>query len=542
MTSPETTDCHVLVIGAGGAGVRAAIEASRYGETVLLSKAIAGKGGCTPMAEGGYNAVLRAQDSIEAHLRETLESGAFLNDPTLARALVHNAPERLRDLLRRGAVFDVTKEGEVAQRYFGGQKFPRTCYAGDRTGHEIMTTLMEWLRTTPVRVFHETSAIALLKSGDAVTGALALDRSGGLLLFRADSVILAAGGGAKIYASSTNSASGTGEGYALGYEAGAELIDMEMVQFHPTGAVHPPDAKGRLITEAARGEGGILLNREGERFMERYDSVRMELAPRDVLSRAIVTEIQEGRGTANGGVYLDVSRLGPALIEERLPVMLEQCLRFGVDIRREPVEVAPAAHHVMGGLRIDPLTCQTTVEGLYACGETAGGVHGANRLGGNALAETQVFGSIAGEAAGKAKPRASSIPAKQVDRERRRLDAFRTGDANPYALLKKLHEIMREGARIFRNEAGLKKALLEIDRLSRERLRAAAPRNLADCCSVRNACTTAMLVCRAALLRGESRGAHMRTDADASQNEERSPFGHTFLSLSREGIERRDRP
>jgi fumarate reductase (CoM/CoB) subunit A len=269
------------------------------------------------MAEGGYNAVLRAQDSIELHLRETLESGAFLNDTDPGADAGRERPERLQDLLRRGAVFDVTEEGEVAQRYFGGQKYPRTCYAGDRTGHEIMTTLMEWLHTTPVRVFHETSAIALLKDGDAVTGARALDRSGGILLFRADSVILAAGGGAKIYASSTNSASGTGEGYALGYDAGAELIDMEMVQFHPTGAVHPPDAKGRLITEAARGEGGILLNRLGERFMVRYDPVRMDLAPRDVLSRRS-TRRTGRKGNANGGVHLDVFP-PPAVIEIACP-------------------------------------------------------------------------------------------------------------------------------------------------------------------------------------------------------------------------------
>ncbi len=401
MRSDEVVDCHVLVIGSGGAGVRAAIEAEQYGDTVLVSKTIVGKGGCTPMAEGGYNAVLKELDSCEGHYEDTLRGGAYLNDPGLVRVLVDEAPDRMADLIRWGAVFDVDECACVAQRPFGGQRFPRTCYAGDRTGHEMMTTLTEHLADTKVETYQEVSIISLLEYEGRVSGAMGLDRNGEVMLFRSDSTVIATGGGTRVYDISTNSSSGTGDGYALGYRAGAEVIDMEQIQFHPTGAVYPYDARGRLVTEAVRGEGGLLKNKSGERFMTRYDPERMELSTRDVVSRSIATEILEGRGTGHGGVYLDVTHLPASQIESRLPVMLEQFLKFGVDIRVEPMEVAPTAHHIMGGLRIRP-DGATTVKGLFACGEVAGGVHGANRLGGNALAETQVFGKRAGEGAGKA--------------------------------------------------------------------------------------------------------------------------------------------
>ena len=397
-------DCHVLVIGSGGAGVRAAIEASAYGDVVLVSKTIVGKGGCTPMAEGGYNAVLREQDSCGIHFEDTMKGGAFLNDPELVKILVAESPQRMDDLIRWGAVFDVTEDNKVAQRPFGGQQFPRTCYAGDRTGHEMMTTLVERLDGLPVETLAETTVIDLLKDSDRVIGACALDEKGDLITITADSTVLATGGGTRVFDISTNSASGTGDGYAISYRAGAELIDMEMVQFHPTGAVFPYDARGRLVTEAVRGEGGVLKNMLGERFMKQYDPERMELSTRDVVARSIATEITKGRGTKNGGVYLDVTHLPREQIESRLPVMLEQFLKFGVDIRTEPMEVAPTAHHIMGGLRITPRG-ETTLPGLYACGEVAGGVHGANRLGGNALADTQVFGRRAGEAAGMSEKR-----------------------------------------------------------------------------------------------------------------------------------------
>jgi fumarate reductase (CoM/CoB) subunit A len=542
MLVDEIVDAHVLVIGSGGAGARAAIEASQYGGVVMVSKTIAGKGGCTTMAEGGFNAVLRDQDSVDVHCEDTLRGGAYLNDPALVDVLAREAPERLADLVRWGAVFDVTDDRKVAQRPFGGQRFPRTCYAGDRTGHEIMMTLLDRLDATDTQLYQEVSVVDLIRDENgAVAGAVALDRDGDLVLFRADATVLATGGGTQAYDISTNSAAGTGDGFAMAYRAGAELIDMEMVQFHPTGAVYPYDARGRLVTEAVRGEGGILLNARRERFMQRYDPDRMELSTRDVVARAIATEVLEGRGTNRGGVYLDVTHLPAERIEARLPVMLEQFLAYGVDIRKEPMEVAPTAHHIMGGLRITP-ECRTTIPGLFACGEVAGGVHGANRLGGNALADTQVFGKRAGEFAGKAPEHSGRIDPARVDAELRMLDAFFEGSVSPAEVRKDLKLTMWNQAGIFRSAPDLRTALGHIRRLADRRLLAASTANLLDCCTVRNMCTTASLIVRCALLRPENRGAHVRRDADVVTDPATSPFGHTYVSLAREGIECREVP
>src|SRR5208283_1148558 len=538
MRAGDVVDCHVLVIGSGGAGVRAAIEAARYGETVLVSKTIAGKGGCTPMAEGGYNAVLRQEDSCEIHYEDTLRGGAFLNEPGLVRLLVQESPQRIDDLIRWGAVFDFSHECELAQRPFGGQRFPRTCYAGDRTGHEMMMTLIERFDSSGARKMEEVTVIDLLKEGDRVIGAFALDENGDPIVITADSTILATGGGARVYDISTNSSSGTGDGFAMGYRAGAELIDMEMVQFHPTGAVYPYDARGRLITEAVRGEGGVLKNALGERFMKRYDPVRMDLSTRDVVSRAIATEIANGRGTPHGGVYLDITHLPREQIETRLPVMLEQFLTFGVDIRTQPMEVAPTAHHIMGGLRITP-EYSTTVPGLFACGETSGGVQGANRLGGNALAETQVFGKRAGEFAGQKEKRVKKIDTIQITRQEERLNRFLSGTENPAIVRTKLQQAMWNCAGIFRDEAGLKNAIAVSGRLMRAPLKAVSAKNLVDCCIVENMCLTASLICRSALIRPESRGAHMRVDISQEWDAAHSPYGHTSIAKNREGIEKR---
>jgi fumarate reductase (CoM/CoB) subunit A len=537
MLADDMVDCHVLVIGSGGAGVRATIEASQYGKTVLISKTIVGKGGCTTMAEGGYNAVLRDDDSCGIHFEDTLKGGAFLNDPELVNILVKEAPLRMGDLIKWGAVFDFTDEDEVAQRPFGGQRFPRTCYAGDRTGHEMMTTLVERLDSSNVTMFQEFTVIDLLKNGDVVIGALALDEKGGLMVIKADSTILATGGGTKVYDISTNSSSGTGDGFAIGYRAGAELIDMEMIQFHPTGAVFPYDARGRLVTEAVRGEGGLLINTSGERFMKKYDPERMELSTRDVVSRAIATEIQNGRGTKNGGVYLDVTHLPREQIETRLPVMLEQFLKFGIDIRNQPMEVAPTAHHIMGGLRITT-ECQTTISGLFACGEVAGGVHGANRLGGNALADTQVFGKRAGEFAGKTGERMKKVNEIQIKQIQDLIDSFHNGSETPARIRTELQKTMWQGAGIFRNEKDLNKTLEIVHELSNVRLKAKSPRNIAECFIVRNMCLTASLICRSALIRTESRGAHVRVDMPQTYEARNSPFLHTFCSLSKQGIEK----
>ncbi|MDH7593724.1 MAG: fumarate reductase subunit A [Methanomicrobiales archaeon] len=538
MLADDAMDCHVLVIGSGGAGVRAALEAAKYGDTILLSRTLTGKGGCTTMAEGGYNAVLRAQDSPALHVQDTMEGGAWLNDPALVEVLVREAPERMRDLLAWGAVFDVTEGREIAQRPFGGQRFPRTCYAGDRTGHEMILTLVEQLRRSDVVQLQEHVAIELLKDGERVCGAIALDRKNELVVVKADAVVLATGGGTRVYDISTNSASGTGDGYALGYRAGAELIDMEMVQFHPTGAVYPYDARGRLVTEAVRGEGGVLKNALGERFMERYDPVRKELSTRDVVSRAIAREVLEGRGTIHGGVHLDVSHLPSHVIEERLPIMLEQFLRFGVDIRKEPMEVAPTAHHIMGGLRITP-ECHTTLAGLYACGEVTGGVHGANRLGGNALADTQVFGKRAGEAAGKGGRRSIRIGRGQVEVQERRLERFYAGDTNPAEAARQLRLLMWEKAGIFRSEEGLLRARREISRLSGLIPLASSRHSLVECCTLENMLLLSSLIVEGALLRRESRGAHMRVDVTQTWGAKDSSFGHTVQSLEGRKIERR---
>ena len=537
----EIINSHVLVIGSGGAGVRAAIEASAHGECVLVSKTIAGKGGCTIMAEGGYNAVLCSEDRVDDHYIDTMKGGAFLNDPDLVKTLVTESPERVMDLISWGAVFDVTGECSIAQRPFGGQCFPRTCFAGDRTGHEMMVTLMDRLSSSPVKVCHEVTIISLLTKDGRVIGAAGLSHDGELMVFLADATILATGGGTRVYDISTNSNSGTGDGYAMGYRAGAELIDMEQVQFHPTGAVYPWDARGRLVTEAVRGEGGVLKNSRGERFMTRYDPQRMELSTRDVVARAAATEIREGRGTPNGGVWLDISHLPAEEIEQRLPTMLEQFLRFGVDIRKEPMEVAPTAHHIMGGLAITT-DCKTTVPGLFACGEVAGGVHGANRLGGNALAETQVFGRRAGHTAGLEPVNRKQFDDSIVSPVIERLNAFTYGDTPHHEVRSQLQKIMWEGAGIFRNKAALEHTLARINELEKSKIRATAPEEYAECCIVQNMITTARLIVTSALIRDESRGAHVRTDISQIWESTTSPFGHTRVSMKGATIEEREHP
>ena len=536
MGAIEREDCHVLVIGSGGAGIRAALEAAEYGETILIGKTIAGKGGCTVMAEGGYNAVLRTDDTLSGHLDDTLKGGGYLNDPALAEILVNEAPDRINDLLRFGAVFDADPTCTIAQRPFGGQRYPRTCYAGDRTGHEIVMTLLERLRSSDVVVRNEVAALELAKDGDHVSGAITSTRDGAIGAIAADAVILATGGAGQIYDISTNSTAGTGDGYALGYRAGAELIDMEMVQFHPTGAVHPYDARGRLITEAVRGEGGILKNALGERFMARYDPDRMELSTRDVVARSIATEVLEGRGTERGGVWLDVTHLPAKQIEERLPLMLEQFLKFGVDIRTGPMEVAPTAHHMMGGLRIRP-DCQTTLPGLFACGEVAGGVHGANRLGGNALAETQVFGRRAGEAAGRSKEQGRRIDPDQIAAVEARIAAYGEGSLRPSDAVARLKRAMWDGAGIYRDAASLTQTREAVLDLISTPLFAASGPEILDAWTAGNMMLVAGMILDGALLREESRGAHVRRDCAVRWEASASPYGHTFISTSRRGIE-----
>lgn len=531
------SDCHVLVIGSGGAGIRAAVDASAAGDTIIVSKTITGKGGCTVMAEGGYNAVLKAADTIATHYEDTMKGGAYLNDPALVEVLAREAPDRIRDLFAWGAVFDLTCDNEIAQRPFGGQRHPRTCYAGDHTGHEMVMTLLEKLRGSPVTIRDELTVLDLLKNGSTVSGAITCDREGELGIITADAVILATGGAGQIYDTTTNSTAGTGDGYALGYRAGAELIDMEQVQFHPTGAVYPYDTRGRLITEAVRGEGGILRNANGERFMEKYDPARMELSTRDIVARAIATEVLEGRGTGHGGVWLDVTHLPADRIETRLPVMLDQFLKFGTDIRTQPMEVAPTAHHFMGGLRITP-DAQTTLPHLFAAGEVTGGVHGANRLGGNALADTQVFGRRAGLSAGAVPPAAKRTPdPDQITAAEERIEQLYKGTAASADIRRSMKQLMWNNAGIYRNELDLKVAERDIAKLRATPLGITSPREIADAIITQNMLLVASLVIDGALLRRESRGAHTRTDIKTPWTSETSPFGHTFFSKGRSGIE-----
>ena len=530
------SDCHVLVIGSGGAGIRAAVEAEKYGTVTIISKTITGKGGCTVMAEGGYNAVLSDTDAASVHFEDTVKGGAYLNDEALVEALVSEAPARIRELFNWGAVFDLTAENTIAQRPFGGQRHPRTCYAGDHTGHEMVMTLLERLRGSNVEIRDETTVLELLKDGDRVIGAVTADRNGELGVITADAVILATGGAGQLYDVTTNSTAGTGDGYALGFNAGAKLIDMEQVQFHPTGAVYPADSRGRLITEAVRGEGGILKNAAGERFMERYDSARMELSTRDVIARAIATEVLEGRGTALGGVYLDVTHLPAEQIERRLPVMLQQFLQFGTDIRTQPMEVAPTAHHFMGGLAITK-NAETTVPHLFAAGEVTGGVHGANRLGGNALADTQVFGKRAGMSAGKCAVSAKSVNQKALDAVEEKVSRLFDGDTMVSSVRSTLKKLMWNNVGIYRNELDLKVAEREVKKLQEKRLKITSPQEIAGAYITENMLTVAGLVISGALLRRESRGAHTRTDIRQKWTAETSPFGHTWFCQDKAGID-----
>ena len=530
------SDFHVLVIGSGGAGIRAAVEAEKYGSVVLISKTITGKGGCTVMAEGGYNAVLSDNDAVSIHFEDTIKGGAYLNDEALAETLALEAPARIRDLFNWGAVFDLSPENTIAQRPFGGQRFPRTCYAGDHTGHEMVMTLLERLRGSNVEIRDETTALELLKDGDKVIGAVTVDRNGELGVITADAVILATGGAGQLYNVTTNSTAGTGDGYALGFRAGAKLIDMEQVQFHPTGAVFPVDSRGRLITEAVRGEGGILKNSLGERFMEKYDPARMELSTRDIVARSIATEILEGRGTPSGGVYLDVTHLSAEQIETRLPVMLHQFLQFGVDIRTQPMEVAPTAHHFMGGLAITK-DAMTTVPHLFAAGEVTGGVHGANRLGGNALADTQVFGRRAGISAGKCQSFVKEIDTSVLDAVEEKISRLYDGEAVISSVRKNLKSLMWNNVGIYRNELDLKVAEREISRMQKLPLKISSAHEIADAFITENMLTTASLVVSGALLRRESRGAHTRTDIKQKWTADNSPFGHTWFAGKKAGID-----
>lgn len=532
--SYETIDTDVLVIGAGGAGSRAAIEAANHNVRVtLISKELFGKAH-TCMAEGGYNAALAnvdAADNWQVHLKDTIVGGAWVNNQKLVEVLVKEAGDRIFDLEEYGAVWDRTPEGKIMQRPFGKQTYRRTCYAADRTGHELMQTLVEEVRRRNLDVLDEVFVTNLLTSGARVAGAVAIDyKSGDFIVFRAKAIVLASGGAGRLYKITTNAAQDTGDGYASAYRIGAKLVDMEMVQFHPTGMVYPESHKGQLVTEAVRGEGGFLLNINKERFMQRYEPKRMELAGRDVVARSIATEILEGRGTPQGGVYLDVSHLQASVIEERLPSMLRQFLDVGVDIRKEPMQVAPTAHHFMGGVQINE-NAETSITGMYAAGEITGGIHGGNRLGGNALADTQVFGKRAGENAAKYAQKNPTLPIdkKQINREIKRAKGFlkKRGGVRPVEIKNKLTSLLWDKVGIFRTGKEIQEAITEIERIKEKDLpqlcvmdnKTRYNREWIETLEIENLVTVAEMVAKAALIREESRGAHYRRDFPKTDNQ-----------------------
>jgi succinate dehydrogenase / fumarate reductase flavoprotein subunit len=563
----ETHPYDVLVVGAGGAGLRAAIEARAAGASVgLVCKSLLGKAH-TVMAEGGVAAALgnvAETDSWQVHFRDTMVGGKLLNEPRMAQLHAQEAPARVNELERWGAVFDRTRDGRILQRPFGGHSHPRLAHVGDRTGLEMIRTLQDRAVAMGIDVYMEctvthltTGAVGYPTNDGArrTTGAVGYWRTTGRpILFPSKAVVLATGGIGKAYEVTSNSWEYSGDGQALAYRAGAELIDMEFVQFHPTGMVWPPGVRGLLVTEAVRGEGGILRNSLGERFMWKYlpedrraeyaatdeeasrwvtalsegrqtDARRPpELSTRDNVARAIYTEVREGRGSPHGGVLLDISYLPADHVRRKLPSMYEQFKELAdVDITKGPMEVGPTTHYVMGGIRVDAATGATTLPGLYAAGEVAGGMHGANRLGGNSLSDLLVFGARTGAGAAAYASRIADQPhvdPVQIMDAQRELAAplERTSGEDPYAIARDLQSTMQRLVGIFREDTDLAAALAELAVLQTRAQsvcvdggRAYNPGwNLVF--ELRNLLTISEAVTRSARLRTESRGAHSRLD------------------------------
>ena len=566
MNKYEQHDYDVLVVGAGGAGLRAAIEASALGaKTALVCKSLLGKAH-TVMAEGGVAAALAttdARDNWQVHFRDTMRGGNMLNQWRMAQLHAQEAPARVRELQEWGAVFDRTKGGDILQRNFGGHTYPRLAHVGDRTGLEMIRTLQDRGVHQGIDVFMECTIRAILKDGEHVAGGFGYWReSGRFVLFQAQAVVLATGGIGRCWEINSNSWEYTADGHAMALWAGADLIDMEFVQFHPTGMVWPPSVRGTLITEGVRGEGGVLKNNRGERFMFGYvpemfrgeyaeteeesdrwvasvvagqqATVRRppELLKRDVIARAIRREVNEGRGSPHGGVFLDVaSKRSPEEIVRKLPGMYHQFKELAdVDITKEPMEVGPTCHYMMGGVRVHPETQESTVPGLFAAGEVAGGMHGANRLGGNSLSDLLVFGKRAGEFAARHAQGRTSRPAINPDEvetlARHSLAPFDSSQGeNPYAIHEDLRTMMQRRVGIVRSAEDLQIALEELDRLRARAARAKVGGNIQYnpgwhlALDLWNMIDISEAVTRAALTRTESRGAHTREDYPDSDKE-----------------------
>ena len=558
MTDYTTFEHDVLVIGAGGAGLRAAIEASAAGVKVgLICKSLLGKAH-TVMAEGGMAAAMGNvddRDNWKVHFSDTMRGGQYINNWRMAELHAKEAPDRVRELEAWGAVFDRTKDGRILQRNFGGHRYPRLAHVGDRTGLELIRTLQDHGIHQGIDVHMEVTVISLLKDADRVVGCFAYEREHGRFrVFKAKAVILATGGVGRAYKITSNSWEGTGDGHALAYQAGAELIDMEFIQFHPTGMVWPPSVRGILVTEGVRGEGGILKNSEGKRFMFddipdnykdqtakdaeegwRYtqgdkDAHRPpELLTRDHVARCINREVKAGRGSPHGGVFLDIAWIKEKLpnaaehIKKKLPSMYHQFMQLAnLDITTTPMEVGPTTHYIMGGIRVDADTQASTLPGLFAAGECASGINGANRLGGNSLSDLIVFGKRAGEYAAQfAKENGhGAIDDSQVERETRRaLEPFdREGGDNPFNIQHDLQDMMQRLVGIVRTESEMAEALGELQKLKERTAHSSVTGNIDfnpgwhTALDLRNLLTVSEAITRSAIERKESRGGQFRDD------------------------------
>jgi len=558
MADYPRSDYDVLVVGAGGAGLRAAIEASAGGASVgLVCKSLLGKAH-TVMAEGGIAAALAnvdERDSWRVHFADTMRGGQYVNNWRMAELHAKEAPDRVRELEAWGALFDRTKDGKILQRNFGGHRYPRLAHVGDRTGLEMIRTLQDHGIHKGIDIHMESTVVSLLKDDGRVVGAFAFDRERGRFrVFSAKATVLATGGIGRAYKITSNSWEYTGDGHTLAYEAGADLMDMEFVQFHPTGMVWPPSVQGILVTEGVRGEGGILLNKEGRRFMfddipDAYKSQTAdneeegwrytqgdknarrppELLTRDHVARCINRELKAGRGSPHGGVFLDIAWIAKRLpnaaehIKRKLPSMYHQFKQLAdIDITKEPMEVGPTTHYVMGGVRVDAETQMSTVPGLFAAGECAAGINGANRLGGNSLSDLLVFGKRAGEhAALFAKQNAAGrVDDGAVEAAARRAVAVFEGDGaeNPYRIQQELQEMMQDQVGIVRREGEMKGALEGLAKLRERGKRVKVPGNREfnpgwhTALDLPNLFTVSEAVARCAIERKESRGAHFRED------------------------------